>query len=181
MPDIYLVRHEGNPFAGGLSTVRGNNCPKILKKGELSMTADHIHNIVRGVCLQAGSILLAWHKKREYYFLPGGHIEPGESASAALKRECDEEMGLAVTSGDFLCLFEHSWQNGDVIQHEMTSIFAMTCGEGRHPLSRVPHLEFRWVPIAQIPTLRFLPSQLSGIIVAVATGKQISAFISTMH
>lgn len=52
-------------------------------------------------------ILLAkswkWHGK---YTLPGGHIEVGETAEEALKREVKEEVGLEIESMDFLILQE---------------------------------------------------------------------------
>ena len=34
---------------------------------------------------------------------PGGKIEPGESAAEALRREIEEELGLRIRVGEFLC------------------------------------------------------------------------------
>ncbi|MDH4197322.1 MAG: (deoxy)nucleoside triphosphate pyrophosphohydrolase [Candidatus Aminicenantes bacterium] len=34
---------------------------------------------------------------------PGGKIEPGESAAAALRREIEEELGLRIRVGECLC------------------------------------------------------------------------------
>ncbi len=145
------------------------------------MSADKIHNIVRGVSLHEGRILLAWHTQQLYYFLPGGHVEPGEAAQDALVRECREEFAQAVTCGDFLLLFEHAWQNGDTVQHELTSVFLLSCDPEANLVSQVSHLEFRWVALSDLPTQRFLPKELQGTITDIARGEPISPFITTMR
>lgn len=143
--------------------------------------SNHIHNIVRGVCVKDGNILLAWHKKQEYFFLPGGHIEVGESNKTSLEREFLEELGVSVTCGDFLLLLEHSWSKGDETQHELTNVFSVIWNGGDAALqSRVDHLEFKWVSVRQIPSLTFLPLVLKDLIIQVATGLPVSRFVSTM-
>jgi 8-oxo-dGTP pyrophosphatase MutT (NUDIX family) len=50
-------------------------------------------------------ILLVHRKKAgvEYYVLPGGGLEEGETPEAACVREAQEELGLTVTLGEKLC------------------------------------------------------------------------------
>lgn len=50
--------------------------------------------------------LMKSHKWRGKYVIPGGHIEPGESAEAALKREVKEETGLSVFNIKFVGMQE---------------------------------------------------------------------------
>ena len=40
-----------------------------------------------------GKLVLCKHKERDTYEFPGGHIEPGESAEDAARRELYEETG----------------------------------------------------------------------------------------
>ncbi len=51
-----------------------------------------------------GELLLTkTHKWRGKYGVPGGHIELGESAIEALRREAKEETGLDIRDINFLC------------------------------------------------------------------------------
>jgi 8-oxo-dGTP pyrophosphatase MutT (NUDIX family) len=60
------------------------------------------HHIVRGVLIEDNKVLLAQSKGNNNTFLPGGHIELGESAKVALEREIEEELGITCTVGGFL-------------------------------------------------------------------------------
>jgi 8-oxo-dGTP diphosphatase len=55
-----------------------------------------------------GKVLLIQQKKKQngYWLLPGGGIEFGESAEAALKRELREELDLEVIKSNYLLLNE---------------------------------------------------------------------------
>ena len=74
----------------------------------------HIETIARGVCVIDGKVLLCYPKDRSYSYLPGGHIEFGETGREALVREMKEETGLDATAGDLLGVVESSFvQNGE--------------------------------------------------------------------
>ena len=64
---------------------------------------------VAAIILKKGKLLLekrAIEPFKEYWCLPGGHIEKGESAIDAVKREIREETGLNVKSCKFLFYFD---------------------------------------------------------------------------
>ncbi len=42
------------------------------------------HLLSRGIAVREGKILLAYYIEKDYWFLPGGHIEPGESGALSL-------------------------------------------------------------------------------------------------
>ena len=59
---------------------------------------------IAGVFVRDNKILLVKHRKNglEYYLLPGGGQEPGESSIDALIREWKEELNLDIKPGQFL-------------------------------------------------------------------------------
>ena len=60
------------------------------------------HHLARGIFLRDGKVLLARAMGHKNTFLPGGHIEFGESSKDALKREVLEELGIACEVGQFI-------------------------------------------------------------------------------
>ena len=68
-----------------------------------------IENIARGVCISDGHVLLCRPKGGAYSYLPGGHIEFGETGREALVREIREELGVEASAGRFLGVVENSF------------------------------------------------------------------------
>ncbi|MGI8554392.1 MAG: NUDIX hydrolase [Dehalococcoidia bacterium] len=52
-----------------------------------------------------GRLLMLRGRAADEWELPGGHVERHESADEALRRECREELGLGLTSMQFLGVF----------------------------------------------------------------------------
>lgn len=48
------------------------------------------------VVLQENTLLLAYSKNKQAWYLPGGKVDQGESAEQALQREILEELNLAL-------------------------------------------------------------------------------------
>ena len=59
-----------------------------------------IETIARGVCVRDGKLLVCRAKGAKSCYLPGGHVEFGETGRQALVREMAEETGLAAEAGD---------------------------------------------------------------------------------
>lgn len=63
--------------------------------------------------LYKGKLVLVKHEKRDTLELPGGHIEKGETAEMAAKRELYEESGATSFKLNYLCDYSVE-KNGDL-------------------------------------------------------------------
>ena len=139
-----------------------------------------IHNIARGVCIKNGNILLAYFREGKYYFLPGGHIEHGESMLETLKREFMEEAKICVEPTEFVGIFEHVWINEGKTQHEINFIFRVETSALHDIQSQVGHLEFRWIPATEIQNIHFLPKEMLQTVQNIVRGKKGVYFSTTI-
>ena len=123
-----------------------------------------IHVLGRLVLPTNGHILLARKVGQAYSYLPGGHVEHGESVKQALQREIQEELGKAVEVWRFVAALEHSYEKGgEIARHEVNFIFM-----GRLPgynLTKTPkpieaNLEFFWHPVDKLKEVNLQPSPL---------------------
>ena len=48
------------------------------------------------VAFSGDRFLMVWHKGRNGWEMPGGHVEPGETSEDAVKREFIEESGYSI-------------------------------------------------------------------------------------
>ncbi|MBP0631059.1 NUDIX domain-containing protein [Cupriavidus sp. AcVe19-1a] len=69
------------------------------------------HVTASGIVIESNRILMIHHPFLQIWIPPGGHIEPGESALQAAKREVFEETGLQTT--------EHHWHEKNIIPFDI--------------------------------------------------------------
>lgn len=136
--------------------------------------------LARGVCIEEGKILLAYFRDKDYFFLPGGHVEPGESVTAALGREIEEELAIEASVGEVVSVFEHTWEDGDTSIYELNFLVSFSVPEKTELISQVAHLDFRWVPLDEIDFITFLPEELKGGVKELLKGNGISFFQSSL-
>jgi 8-oxo-dGTP diphosphatase len=125
---------------------------------------DAIETIVRGVCIQNGRVLLCRSLQGgRLSYLPGGHIEFGETARAALAREMYEELGLAARIGRFLGCSEHAFVQKGEPHAEINLVFRMTLTgvpSDRDPQAREDWIRFFWHPVDRLETAGLEPAPL---------------------
>lgn len=136
-----------------------------------------IETIARGVLIADGRVLLCRNRRFGHVFLPGGHVEFGESAAAALEREIREELGWLTQVGRFLgaceAVFEQRKKNGGSRgHHEINLVFELSpLSDGtipQTPTSQEEHIEFFWASLEKLasdsPTVDLLPSGIAMLV-----------------
>lgn len=125
------------------------------------------HHVSRAIIQKGNSVLLLKADGYSNCFLPGGHIEFGESAKTALPREIEEELGVKCEVGRFLGVMEHQWQENGILHCELNQLFAVTSDELDpliDPPSREPHLHFFWCDEKDLLKAKLEPSPLAPLI-----------------
>ncbi len=135
-----------------------------------------IEMLARGLVVRGGTagpeILLCRSLKGGYTYLPGGHVEFGETASEALGRELWEESRLGVRVGACLLTMEERFEQNGRPRHEYSLVFHVEHLEGedtgvlahdRPPtpvVSSEPHIAFEWVRVADLERANLRPNRL---------------------
>lgn len=116
----------------------------------------------------ASRLVMCWEKQHQFYFLPGGTLEPRENLQACLARELQEEMALEVAVGAFVGCIENHWQDATYSYQEFNFIFRVQVPPVllESPIaSQAPHIAFEVVLRQDLPKIdNVLPAQLKPFI-----------------
>lgn len=100
--------------------------------------------------------------------LPGGKIEPGESAEACLERELLEELGVRTRVGALVARNRHEYAGATV---ELSAYEVELVAGEPHPRE---HAQLRWVAPADFERYEFAPADLPLLAVVVAAADSAS-------
>lgn len=122
---------------------------------------------VGGILIHQEHVLCQLASQEDFWFLPGGRAEMGESASVSLLREMQEELGVEMKIERLLYIVENFYADPDDSWHELGLYFLITAPAGSYlnqsleTITRVDevgnHLRFDWLPIAQLEEFLLYP------------------------
>src|SRR5258708_6580029 len=87
---------------------------------------------------------------------PGGKIEPGEEASAALHRELHEELGIRAVIGVRVKSLQYTYANGNAVE---LHFFKVTEFDGE--IQNLIFKDVRWVLRQDLPGYDFLEADVA--------------------
>ena len=134
-----------------------------------------IRNSIKALIIQDGAILLTKNRDEqgEFYILPGGGQEIGETMEEALHRECAEEISCAVEIGPLRLIREYigdRHETGVYSQlHQIEFMFLCQISEGTPCMGQTPdtmQTGVEWIPLADFPSIRVFPARLKEFVKA---------------
>jgi 8-oxo-dGTP diphosphatase len=135
-------------------------------------TKNNIHVLSRGVITDQDHILLCktLDLPVSFYFLPGGHVEHGESVEKSLLRELMEETGAECKVKRFLGCLEYSFEpehSSICHNHEYNFIFEAESEylkSNRTIVQLEAHIELIWMPLHQLSEIDFRAEPLRELV-----------------
>lgn len=142
-----------------------------------------IELLVRAVIEDHGRFLIAHAKGKDNTYMPGGHVDAGESLKYALERELKEELGIEADVGRYLGAIEHTWEGAAGNHHEISHFFQVTSSgtnADRSPMSLEDHIEFSWLSPSDFAEQNLQPAPLRQLLANLKSQPQTIWYASTI-
>jgi ADP-ribose pyrophosphatase YjhB (NUDIX family) len=136
---------------------------------------NHIRNSAKAVIIRDGCLLLVRNRDGggDWFCLPGGGQNHGETLQEALQRECQEEIGVRVQAGDLRLIREyigkdHEFAQHDGEAHQVEFMFECRIAPSDAPITgKTPDTQqagIAWVPLSKLPDCNLYPKVLRQIL-----------------
>lgn len=119
--------------------------------------------VAAAVLVEGGKVLLSRRKAGTHlaglWEFPGGKAEPGEDPRAALRRELEEELGIATRIGEIVDVAFHCYADAD---KSVLLLFFEAVREAGSPEPRaIDVAEVAWRGAGELDASKFPPADLS--------------------
>ena len=94
---------------------------------------------------------------KDWWEVPGGKMEPGETPEEALKREIREELSTEISIDECLCTVEHDYPTFHLTMH------CYVCSLLTASLHLNEHEAARWLKRDELDSIKWLPADLKVI------------------
>ena len=123
----------------------------------------------RAIIRQENKILLIRVDDADYYHLPGGHVEIGETSAAAAVREIQEETGLSIILGKLAIVKEQFYDKKGIANHSVL-FYYLAQPQSKINLENIVRLEqnhrneLRWVGLDELKNIDLRPLSIKNLI-----------------
>lgn len=127
----------------------------------------YIEVISRVIILKDDKILLCRNKERGNYYLPGGHVEFGDTMLKTVYKELNEELGLKedeILDLKYVDILENLFGKDEITNHEIVLVFKAKLAENAAVVSIEPHIDFEWRKMNELQNIKFMPVEMIPLI-----------------
>ena len=140
---------------------------------EIKTQDQRFNYCARGIIMHADKVLIMRVNDADYYHLPGGHVEFGETSEQAVLRETAEETGLTVAVKKLVAIQEQFYHSKGIINHSLLFYYLL---QSQMPIKLentvrmendhgyVMKNELRWVSINELENIDLRPLSIKHLI-----------------
>ena len=119
----------------------------------------------RAIIIKDNELLTIFRRKKtkegtkEYYVIPGGGVEDGETLADTVKRELQEELGISIEVGNFLTQVISDTTISNFFECKILSGTPKIGGEELERMNIDNYYEVRFIPFEKLDSLNLINIQ----------------------
>lgn len=125
----------------------------------------------RAIIIKDNELLTIFRRKntkegtKEYYVIPGGGVEDGETLADTVKRELQEELDISIEVGNFLTQVISDTTISNFFECKILSGTPKIGGEELERMNIDNYYEVRFIPFEKLDSLNLMPPEIKTYII----------------